>query len=166
MLKISMKTKRSGFSLIELLIVVTVIGVIGAIAIPNLISVRRSANEASATASIRIIITAEYTYRDTVGNGNFGLMPDLVSQNTVDSLIGSGSKSGYLFTVTKNDAGGSGLSTFDVTGIPIIFGSIVTGTGARSYYTNESGSIFYNSTSTPPSAVSNTDRTIANGAPI
>src|SRR5712691_11219807 len=96
--------KQKGFSLIELLIVVAIILIIAAIAIPNLMRSRMAANEASAVGSLRTINTAEVTYSTTYGTG-FAPMANLggadpcgpataVTACLIDSVLTAGNKSG------------------------------------------------------------------------
>jgi len=78
-----MRNRQKGFSLIELLIVVAIILIIAAIAIPNLIRSKMAANEASAVATVRTINTSEVVYSSTYSTANvFGLLPELGSAGT------------------------------------------------------------------------------------
>ena len=146
-----MRNRQKGFSLIELLIVVAIILIIAAIAIPNLLRSKMAANEASAVGSLRAINTACITYSTIYGTGYPALLANLgpatpataAAADLIDSVLAAGTKSGYVFTYVAGapDPAGS-INTYTITGVPVNIGT----TGQRQFFTNQSGVIRGNAT--------------------
>ena len=155
--------KQKGFSLIELLIVVAIILIIAAIAIPNLLRSRIAANEASAVGSMRTINTAETTYNSTyptIGytgtlvnlatNGGSCATPTSTSACLIDDTLSQATttttpKSGYYFTLTISSALG-----YTLLGTPAKAGS----TGVKNFYTDGTAVIKYTTDGTAATVTS------------
>jgi len=134
-----MSRQAKGFSLIELLIVVAIIGIVASIAIPSLLASRRAANEASAQSSLRTIQSCELTYQASTGRGDYGTLAQIRADVLTDAVLGSGSKSGYNFAATPS-AAGVRPALFYATAVPIITTGIGQ-TGTRRFGITEDGVI-------------------------
>jgi len=137
-----MRTKEKGFSLIELLIVVAIILIIAAIAIPNLLRSKMAANEASAVATMRTLNTSAVAYSTTYGTYPTNLTdlgpsssPSSTAADLVDSVLAAdpATKSGYTFVYTSANSN----STYKLVATPVTGGV----TGQRGFYTDQSGVI-------------------------
>jgi type IV pilus assembly protein PilA len=151
-----MNNNQPGFSLIELLLVVAIIGIISAIAVPNLLASKRAANEGSAISSVRSITSAQATYHATTGAGSYGTLSNLNTAGLVDvSLSGStllAPKSGYFFAAaadatTPNSQYLTTASTAQPNG--------VTASGTRNFASDATGVITQSAASTTPMSSNN-----------
>ena len=150
------KTKQSGFSVIELLIVVAIILIIAAIAIPNLMASRMAANESSAAQQTRAITTAEVVYSTQYNIGfasalvNLGdsAGPTSVSSTNaclIDSVLAGGTKGGYTFVYTPtNPDAVTHYQGFTVNTNPVNPGY----SGRKYFFTDQTAVIRVNPTST------------------
>jgi prepilin-type N-terminal cleavage/methylation domain-containing protein len=143
-----MRRKQDGFSLIELLIVVAIILVIAAIAIPNFLRARLVANESSATQSIRTINTAVITYASTYQSVGFpstllalgGASPCTAASTNaclIDTVLSGGTKAGYTFAYTPD--GLTPSVTYTLTATPASPGL----TGTRQFCSDQVSVIRY-----------------------
>jgi len=158
-----MRERQSGFSLIELLVVVAVILIIAAIAIPNFLRAKISANESSAVSSVHAVDTAEISYSTmfpTIGFsvalsdlGDGGTTPCPLTATAscfIDNVLASGTKSGYKFTYVQNNA------TTPAQGFTLNADPVTPNlTGQRGFFVDESNVIRVNDTgaanvSSPP----------------
>lgn len=159
----AMRTNPNGFSLIELLIVVAIILIIAAIAIPNFLRSRVAANQASAVESLRALSTAEFTYSSTYNAGytatlgylgppSSGSLEDASHAAIIDKVLSgtaaggatamTSTKSGYLFTYSPGAAVNGRIVSFTINADPITRGN----TGLNSYFVDQTGVVRQNST--------------------
>jgi type IV pilus assembly protein PilA len=137
--------KQRGFSVVELVVIVAILLVIAAIAIPNLLHSNLSENESSAVDSLRTLNSSCASYAMLYG-GYPGSLSDLGpgnpahsgSADLIDAVLASGTKSGYIFTYTAGATGVSGnVLSYSITAKPITPGA----TGKREFFTDQSGVI-------------------------
>src|SRR5438309_1192406 len=153
--RVTMKKPMKGFSLIELLIVVAIILIIAAIAIPSFLRAKIASNESSAVASIRTIGTAETTYASSWGSGYAaaidnlgGVAPCVVATAAFACIIDSAlsvapyTKSGYVFVAVGNTPVGGVNSGFEVNATPVA----VDVSGKRSFCADQTGVLRANTT--------------------
>jgi prepilin-type N-terminal cleavage/methylation domain-containing protein len=147
--------KQKGFSLIELLIVVAIILIIAAIAVPNLMAARMAAHESSAVGSLRTFNTAMIDYASQCPEVGYpadltALGPgagDCTALNAVDDVLGGSTtptKTGYTFTYVAINSGGTTNDRYTLNADPASPGS----TGTRAFFTDETGVIRYNQLAT------------------
>ncbi len=137
---------NKGFTLIELMIVISIISIIAAIGIPNLIRSRMTANEVSAVGTMRTLSAAQQQFQSAAvlpfssGMGRYS--PDIGTLGAqappfIDPVLAAGNKQGFLFTTVGG--GVDGGPAFVVNGVPLTVGA----SGNRAFFANESGLITY-----------------------
>ena len=139
--------KQSGFSLIELLIVVGIILIIVAIAIPNLLRSRIAANEASAVGSLRTLNSVCVNYSSTWGTGfplalsnlGPGKPATAATADLIDSVLAAGTKTGYKLTYVSGAPKGGKIGTYTINANPVT----PNVTGTRYFFTDQTGVIRY-----------------------
>lgn len=147
-------TRKSGFTLMELMVVVAIIAIIASLAIPNLMRSRMSANEVSAVGSMRTLSSGQANFQasatipDLSGMGRYGTLAELQAPTPpfVDQVLGGGMKQGYSFQVDL---------TRQVLGQPAYDGfanPLGVNFGSRNFWVNEEGVITFTADGSVPNA--------------
>ena len=121
--------RRKGFTLIELMIVVAIIAIIAAIAIPSLLTAKKSGHEAAIIASLRTLSSTQEQYHSRFGA--YGSLTNLGGEDYIDPVLAGGSKSGYDITLTPGD------DTWSAVAVPSDPGT----TGDRGFWVDQTGVI-------------------------
>jgi len=138
---------EKGFSSIELLIILSIIGIIAAVVLPNLLQPKIDVNEVSAIKSMYNLIDAQSTYSKTNDLGNYATdLNSLSKLKLIDNALGAGIKDGYTFSISS----GADNSTFAINARPETYNS----TGTRSFFADESKKIRYTITNTSANSTS------------
>ena len=157
---------NKGFSLIELLIVIVIIGIIAAISVPNLLTSKRSANSASAIQTLRLISSSQAAYSIGVGNGEYANVDDLLREQFIDESIGAASipsssttqqpKSGYIFVFNRVSSNPSSntLASYEVSARPLFTNSL-TASGNKTFFVDASAVIRFSPSPSAPFADAN-----------
>lgn len=154
-----------GFTMIELLVVIVIIGILASIGVAALLRARMVANESSAIGGMRATFSAQFAYLSGCGQGNYatsyvilGAKPTAISQGYISEGMGAAinpSRSGYTFglqmgaggSASSNDCNGNPTqTTYYATATPNVVGQ----TGSRSFAVNQGGSVYQSSGATPP----------------
>ncbi|MFY9225741.1 MAG: type II secretion system protein [Blastocatellia bacterium] len=150
--KRNLKSSNAGFSLIELLIVITIIGILAAISVVNVFSARRAANTTSAASAMRTFHQSEASYSAGAGNGSFGSPQELFAQEFIDSSLAASClptptgttvgglvaasqrpKSGFIFVFTN-----PAPNRYEISGRPVVPTGLAT-SGDKTFFIDSSG---------------------------
>jgi prepilin-type N-terminal cleavage/methylation domain-containing protein len=135
--------KKKGFTLIELMIVIAIISIIAAIAIPNMMAARKHGNEANAIGALKTIVTAETMFNskdaDHDGNLDYGMLSELNNTDLIDPVLGAGTKAGYIFQAAYS------YTTSEWMWFCVANPLLPQQSADRYFSTNQGGAIFYTS---------------------